>query len=77
MIARITVTVQCPACGRCGVISAPEIVARLTSGVRPKHFRCDRPLGGCGMFVAGDAAQLIISWDTDATPFKAADTDAP
>lgn len=71
MIARITVTVQCPACGRCGVIDAPEIVRRLTSGHRPRQFRCDRRHGGCGLFVTGEAAALIISWDTDATPFSA------
>jgi hypothetical protein len=77
MSGRISVTVECPACGRRGVVTDPQAVARLTRGRRPLRFRCDRRLGGCGLHVAGAAAQLLIAWDSDATPFRPPSGDPP
>ena len=70
MSGQISVTIECPACGRRGVVTDRAVVARLTSGRRPRRFRCDRAHGGCGLYVAGPSAHLLIAWDTDATPFR-------
>lgn len=70
MEGRIVVTLDCPACGRRGVLTDPHIVTRIASGGRPKRFRCDRAQGGCGLYVEGRVARLLIAWDTPATPFR-------
>lgn len=70
MKGRIVVTLDCPACGRRGVVTDRDIVERLAAGYRPTRFRCAAERGGCGLYVEGRAARLQIAWDSAATPFQ-------